>query len=101
ALPNPNLSVKTNLALAGTDFVFPPDKELEIADDTTFTIIFSPEPLTKPAFLAERALHELTASEQQELEEFRRQLGTSALNAAKTKMKKTSRDRSLSLIDPE
>jgi serine/threonine protein kinase len=81
AQPNSAWGVKSNLLAAGTDYSFPPrrDKWIEVARDAsfrTYTIIFTPEPLVQPRFLAEAA-RSLTAAEEGELAELRKRFGQS------------------------
>ncbi|HVF68601.1 MAG TPA: protein kinase [Pyrinomonadaceae bacterium] len=69
-------TLKTNLVGAGSDFAFPPAGAMRLdphpgADE--FTIIFSPKPLTSPAFLAGKPNYELKPEEISALEEFRAQ----------------------------
>ncbi len=80
AQPNSAWGVKGNLLAAGTDYGFPSrvDKWIEVARGAsfrTYTIIFTPEPLAQPRFLAEAADHALTAEEEAELAELRRRFG--------------------------
>jgi serine/threonine protein kinase len=69
----------TNEAAANGLFKFPLGKDaLELDPNVgteTYTIVFSPTPLTKPAFLAGKVFHKLTDAELTEFESFR------ALNA--------------------
>jgi serine/threonine protein kinase len=67
--------VNTNWTDGGKEFLFPnggqwfeiqPDAEL-----TQFTVIFSPKPLASPRFLSEPSGHDLSESEQAELQAFR------------------------------
>lgn len=82
AQPHPKWQVKTNTVLAGEDFEFPSgEARLGLTGETPFTVIFSPEPLTKPDFLAQRATHVLTQPEQQEVEELRQKFGSKASEA--------------------
>jgi serine/threonine protein kinase len=82
AQPNSGWGVKRNLLAAGDDYNFPPrrDKWIEVARGAglrTYTIIFTPEPLVQPRFLAEAANRTLTAAEEGELAELRKRLGQS------------------------
>jgi serine/threonine protein kinase len=82
AQPNSAWGVKGNLLAAGTDYSFPPrrDKWIEVARGAgfrTYTIIFTPEPLVQPHFLAEAADRALTATEESELAELRKRFGQS------------------------
>jgi serine/threonine protein kinase len=77
AKPATEFGVRSNEVKSGQDFVFPADtakKENwmnldETAGTDEFTIIFSGTPLTRPAFLEEEALRELTDSEKSELDQ--------------------------------
>ena len=80
AQPNSAWGVKTNLLAAGTDYSFPSrrDKWIELAQGAslrTYTIIFAPEPLIHPRFLAEASGRALTVEEEGELAELRRRFG--------------------------
>jgi eukaryotic-like serine/threonine-protein kinase len=71
-------NLKTNLVGAGADFVFPSWDKTKLRLDSqpgsdVYTFIFSPRPLTSPAFLAGEAERELTPAEVSELEDFRAQ----------------------------
>jgi serine/threonine protein kinase len=71
-----------NAAEAGKEFVFPRRGGIGLSAEsltTTFTVIFSPEPLTSPAFLSRPAGHALSAREQKELADLRAKHGGSAL----------------------
>ena len=68
--------MKTNLAPAGADFIFPYGEgqvlELDKNPGTEeYVIIFSQTPLLAPAFLATESEHELTPAELKELEDLR------------------------------
>ncbi|HLL72347.1 MAG TPA: protein kinase, partial [Pyrinomonadaceae bacterium] len=68
--------MKTNLAAAGADFIFPYGEgqvlELDKNPGTEeYVVIFSRTPLLEPAFLAANAGHELTPAELKELEDLR------------------------------
>jgi hypothetical protein len=85
--PTPDSGVRTNRVEAGVDYSFPAGKDhwIKIGREgklTTFTVIFSPQPLTTPGFLAARAGRALTAAEQQEFERWRRQFGANAPESA-------------------
>jgi len=85
--PTPDSGVRTNRVEAGVDYSFPAGKDnwIKIGREgklTTFTVIFSPHPLTTPGFLAAPAERALTAAEQQEFESLRRQFGASAPESA-------------------
>src|ERR1044071_2196393 len=83
AKPVEESGVESNEVEDGVDFAFPQDVEddEEIhanwvtldkkAGTESYTVIYSPTPLTAPAFLTEEAGHELTTAEQKELEDFR------------------------------
>ncbi len=79
AQPRKNSSVKTNAIAAGEVYKFPAKDEywisLSNAHTTTFSVIFSPTPITSPAFFAAPAGHPLTVAEQQEWEAFRQAIG--------------------------
>jgi Protein kinase domain len=80
AQPNSAWGVEGNLLVAGTDYSFPSrqDKWIEVARGAsfrTYTIIFTPEPLVQPPFLTEAADRVLTAAEEVELSELRKQFG--------------------------
>jgi serine/threonine protein kinase len=79
AQPHPQSGATTNRIEAGAEYRFPSgDGSIRIGRYGTinnFTIIFSPTPLTQPAFLAGRAYRQLTAPEQRELEAFWNQYG--------------------------
>ena len=75
--PIPDSGVQTNRVEAGANYSFPAgeDNWIEIGPEgkvTTFTVIFSPQALTTPGFLAERAGRALTAVEQEEFAELQR-----------------------------
>ncbi|MCA1567818.1 MAG: protein kinase [Acidobacteria bacterium] len=68
--------MKTNLAPAGADFIFPYGEgqvlELDKNPGTEeYVVIFSQTPLLTPAFLATESGHELTPAELKELEDLR------------------------------
>jgi hypothetical protein len=75
--------LKTNLALADADFIFPYGEgevlELDKNSGTEeYLIIFSHTPLLAPAFLAESAGRELSPAELKELEDLRLRAKTAA-----------------------
>jgi hypothetical protein len=77
--------LKSNLVSADSDFAFPSAGAMKLdphPGTDAFTLIFSPKPLTSPAFLAGRFLHELTPAEVAELEEFRAQVKQDAPSVA-------------------
>jgi hypothetical protein len=74
ARPLTETGVDTNLAEGGGEFEFPrtADFWLAIRDDapeTRYTVVFSPKPLTEPAFLAEAAGRRLSADERRAFEQ--------------------------------
>ena len=79
AEPVEDSGLESNEVEGGTEFAFPEDEEDaehwvtldKKAGTETYTVIFSPTPLTSPAFLKEAAGRELSAAEQKELEDFR------------------------------
>lgn len=78
AQPDAETGVNTNFVEAGSDYGFPSDdgKCLGLTPDETmmaFTVILSSKPLTVPEFLAAPALHELTATEQHQFNDWRLQ----------------------------
>ncbi|MBL8206648.1 MAG: serine/threonine protein kinase [Blastocatellia bacterium] len=80
AQPTPGSCVTTNLLGAEADYAFPPAgcDGLSLGprgETTTFTVLFSPTPLTTPSFFAAQAERKLTAAEVQEFEAFRQQAG--------------------------
>jgi hypothetical protein len=89
AEPTEDSGIESNEVEGGAEFSFPDDEEdaehwitLDTKASTeSYTIIFSPTPLTTPAFLKEEAGHELTTVEQKELEDF---LAKYKANAPKT-----------------
>lgn len=82
AQPDAQLQVDTNRVEVGETFAFPGGVgtlQLEATPGTeTFTIIFSREPLTQPAFLTLESLRRLTPAELREFENFRAQYEGSA-----------------------
>jgi eukaryotic-like serine/threonine-protein kinase len=80
AQPDPQLQVESNRVEAGETFAFPGGVGLLQLEGTPgteiFTIIFSREPLTSPAFLADASLRRLSPAELRELENFRAQYET-------------------------
>jgi serine/threonine protein kinase len=102
AEPAEDSGVDSNEVENGAEFIFPSDEEnaehwieLDAQPQTErYTIIFSPTRLTAPAFLDKEAGHTLTASEQQELEDFRAKYKantptTDVLNASGTEPRVT------------
>ncbi|HMX27418.1 MAG TPA: protein kinase [Blastocatellia bacterium] len=80
AQPNRSWGVEHNRIEAGMDYVFPPKRDQWIrlakgASSETYTVIFTPEPLTQPSFLTGSAEHELTVPEQGELAVLREKQG--------------------------
>ena len=77
AKPASQFGVRSNEVKSGQDFIFPADTSKneswwnldEKAGTDEFTIIFSGTQLTKPPFLEAAALHQLTDSEQTELQD--------------------------------
>ena len=75
--PDKDFGVSSNEIKSGEDFSFPADSSKEESwlnldknpGTEEFTMIFSSSKLTTPAFLNDAALHELTESEQKELED--------------------------------
>jgi len=75
--PDKDFGVSSNEIKSGEDFSFPADSSKEESwmnldknpGTEEFTMIFSSSKLTTPAFLKDSALHELTESEQKELED--------------------------------
>src|SRR6185295_2282341 len=88
--PDSKTGLKTNEVKSGLDFSFPSGKNWITLDKNagqeTYTIIFSPELLSAPAFLAAEGVHVLTPDEQTELENFR------ARNKANTALTDTMAD---------
>ncbi len=75
--------MKTNLAPAGADFVFPygEGQALELDNNPgteEYVVIFSRTPLLAPAFLAAESGHELTPAELKELEDLRARAKTAS-----------------------
>jgi serine/threonine protein kinase len=75
--------MKTNLAAAGADFIFPygAGQVLELDKNSgteEYVVIYSRTPLLEPAFLAASAGHELTPEELKELEDLRARSKTAA-----------------------
>jgi hypothetical protein len=79
AEPVEDSGLESNEVESGVEFAFPEDEENaehwitldKKAGTEKYIVIFSPTQLTAPAFLNTEANHELTASEQKELEDFR------------------------------
>jgi serine/threonine protein kinase len=76
--PIPDSGVTTNRVEPGQVYVFPSnDRALKLTSETLktpYTVVFSREPLTSPAFLAESAGKALTIADQQQFETFRQQV---------------------------
>jgi hypothetical protein len=75
--PNSTWGVKGNLIEGGTEYSFPPrqDDWIEVArgaSSRTYTVIFTPHPLGQSRFLAGPAGHDLTTTEDGELDELRK-----------------------------
>lgn len=85
AQPVAESGVKTNLIQAGQSLRFPTgnaNSGISFTKDETsmaFTLIYSPQPLTRPAFLAGRANRELNGTEQTELIQLRKDLETTPI----------------------
>src|SRR5712691_9432592 len=87
AQPSAESGLKTNEARSGLDFAFPADRgntanfiTLNQTPGTDeFTIIFSPNAITTPAFLAGPSEHQLTADEQKQWSAFRAQFKANAV----------------------
>ena len=87
AQPTTESGLKTNEARSGLDFAFPADRGNSanfITLDKTpgtdeFTIIFSANAITTPAFLAGPSEHQLTADEQKQWDDFRAQYKANAV----------------------
>ena len=81
--------IKTNAIAAGADYKFPAGNDywinLSNAHTTTFSVIFSPTPLTSPAFFTLSAGRKLTIAEQQEWETFRKEVGVQQPDIIATK----------------
>ncbi|MGH9850349.1 MAG: hypothetical protein ACREBD_10970, partial [Blastocatellia bacterium] len=80
----PVTGVKTNFVEAGSDYSFPSGDGncIGITGNErmmAFTIILSPTPLVSPGFLASPAMRELTATEQHQLNDWRLQRKSAAL----------------------
>jgi len=75
--PMPATGVTTNWSAGGNDYQFPDGGQWFMlprdAESAPFTIVFSPEPLKSPGFLAQPSGHELNESELQALSELRKQ----------------------------
>jgi hypothetical protein len=79
-LPNPAWGVRSDWLADENDYSFPSrrDKWIEFAcgaSPRTYTIIFTPESLAQPGFLAEAANRNLTATEEGEMVELRKRFG--------------------------
>ncbi|MBL8187958.1 MAG: serine/threonine protein kinase [Acidobacteria bacterium] len=74
--PMPGTGVTTNWSAGGNDFQFPDGGQWFMlpreAESAPFTVIFSPEPLKSPSFLAMPSGHELNETELQELTSLRK-----------------------------
>jgi serine/threonine protein kinase len=87
AQPSADSGLKTNEAHSGLDFAFPADTNKKanfITLDKTagtdeFTIVFSPNAITTPAFFAGPSGHQLTADEQKQWSDFRAQYKANAV----------------------
>ncbi len=90
AKPSDGSGLTTNEVSSGLDFAFPADKDnkanfitLDKSHGTDeFTMVFSPTPLTTPAFFAGDSEHQLTLEEKKEWESFRNQFKASANKTA-------------------
>ena len=76
AQPSPLSGLKTNEVKSGVDFSFPSGKKNWITLDKTsgaetYTVIFSGQPLSVPAFMGAPSVHALSPEEQSEFENFR------------------------------
>jgi serine/threonine protein kinase len=87
AQPSADSGLKTNEAHSGLDFAFPADTDKKanfITLDKTpgtdeFTVIFSANAITTPAFFAGLSAHQLTADEQKQWSDFRAQFKANAV----------------------
>ncbi len=87
ARPSAESGLKTNEARSGLDFAFPADRgntanfiTLNQTPGTDeFTVIFSPNAITSPAFFTGPSEHELTAEEQKQWNDFRAQFKANAV----------------------
>src|SRR5882672_6665696 len=87
AQPSAESGLKTNEARSGLDFAFPADRgntanfiTLNKTPGTDeFTVIFSANAISTPAFLAGASEHELTAEEQKQWNDFRAQFKANAV----------------------
>ncbi|MFN0111570.1 MAG: protein kinase domain-containing protein [Blastocatellia bacterium] len=74
--PMPASGVTTNWSAGGNDFQFPDGGQWFMlpreAESAPFTVIFSPEPMKSPGFLAQPSGHELNETELQQLAELRK-----------------------------
>jgi serine/threonine protein kinase len=79
AQPLKGSGVKTNAIVANEVYKFPAEDEywisLSNAHTTTFSVVFSPTPITSPTFFALPAGRKLTVAEQQEWDAFRQAIG--------------------------
>jgi serine/threonine protein kinase len=86
AKPTRSSGVASNEVIADVDYVFPAGDDNWIgltagALTTTFTIVFSPTPLTSPSFLAAPPRGQLTPAEREEWEAFQRRLDRASQEA--------------------
>jgi len=85
AQPTRSSSVVSNELIADVDYVFPAGDDnwigLTAGALTTFTIVFSPTPLTSPSFLAAPARRRLTPAEREEWEAFQKRLNRGSQEA--------------------
>ena len=87
AQPSAESGLKTNEAHSGLDFAFPADRgnaanfiTLDKTPGTDeFTIVFSPNAISTPAFFAGPSEHQLTADEQKQWNDFRAQFKANAV----------------------
>jgi serine/threonine protein kinase len=87
AQPSADSGLKTNEARSGLDFAFPADRGNSANFITLnqtpgmdeFTIVFSSNKITAPAFFAGPSEHQLTAEEQKEWNDFRAQFKANAV----------------------
>ncbi len=98
----PSGVIQSNQLVAGGDFSFPSGAGNVIELDRNpgaeeYTAIFSPTPLLAPAFLAAKAMHELTPVEVKELEDFR---SLHKHNAPTSDVKETAGGRVVSVSVP-
>lgn len=89
AMPPKETGLQNNVMEVGADFRFPKSEGewirlKKIIDQERFTVIFSPTPITKPAFLTgptmeKGDLHKLTAEEVKAIETLRKQTGVNTV----------------------